>query len=109
VEVPAIKIILFSPDSCMASAADTPSANSSSSFSHAITSFAQFKLLAGASVSRHRLSHHPVAETMRGMMIEGGVMAEVADSGAMKEYKPRGRHPNKRLTAIAAKRLGLGR
>lgn len=36
-------------------------------------------------------------------------MAEVADSGVMKGYKPCGRHPDKRLTAIAVKRLGPGR
>lgn len=37
------------------------------------------------------------------------MMDKAADLGVLRRYKPRGRHPDKRLTAIAVKRLGPGR
>lgn len=36
-------------------------------------------------------------------------MGETTDPGSAKRHKPRGRHPDRRLTAVAVKRLGPGR
>ena len=36
-------------------------------------------------------------------------MGEAVDLGVLKRHKPRGQHPDKRLTAIAVRRLGPGR